>query len=161
MLMAPVRTNALALFVFTLRLVAAMSMPSAALEPMVPLFALSVTFVAVMVFTPVSVIEPAFSVTLLPVRLTAAPMVSTPVLAASPTTIGPVAPVAMAVISAVDRSKAEEPTNDIARFCVLGLSASVPDVMNALLLELVPMATVSATTVMLPEPAEISALFWV
>ena len=163
MLMAPVRTNALALaLVFTLRLVAAMSMPSAALEPIVPLFALSVTFVAVMVFTPVSVIEPAFSVTLLPVRLTAAPMVSTPVLAASPITIGPVAPVEMAVISAAERSKAEEPANDIAWPAVLGLSVSVPDVVSALLPALAAMATVSATTVMLPDPAEISILvFWV
>ena len=117
---------------------------------------------AVMVFTRLSVIEPAFSVRLLPVRLTAPPMVSWPVLAASPITIGPVAPVAMAVISAVDRSKAEEPANDIARFCVLGLSVSVPDVVSALLPELVAMATVSAMTVMLPEPALISiSVFWV
>ena len=158
MLIAPVRTNALALpLVFTLRLVAAMSMPFVMLEPIWPL-ALSVTFVAVMVCTSVSVIEPAFSVRLLPARLTAPPMVSTPVLAVSPITIGPVAPVAMAVISAAERSKAEEPANDIAWAAVLGLSVSVPDVVSALLPVLAAMATVSATMVMLPDPAETSIL---
>ena len=55
--------------------------------------ALSVTFWAVMVCVPTSVIEPAFNVRVLPVRLTAPPIVSTPVLAVSPITIGPVAPV--------------------------------------------------------------------
>ena len=117
MLMAPVvRTNASALLVFTLRLVAAMSMlPFVSSEPIWPPLALSVTFVAVMVFTPLSFIEPALSVRLLPVRSTAPPMVNAPVLAVSPITISPVAPVApeIAVISAAERSKPPEPAKYI------------------------------------------------
>ena len=78
MLMAPVRTNALELpLVFTLRLVASMSMlPFVSSEPIWPL-ALRVTFWALMVCTPVSVIEPASIETLLlvavmsPFRITA------------------------------------------------------------------------------------------
>ncbi len=155
-LMAPVRTNALALpVVLTFRLVAAMSMPLALLVPIWPL-ALSETVPAVMVCTPVSTMEPALSVRVLPARPTAPPMVITPVLAVSPITMGPVAPVAMAVISAAEISNTEAPATDIAWPAVFGLSVSVPEVVKALLPVLVLIVTASAITVMAPVPAAMS-----
>ena len=161
-LTAPVRTNALAFpLVLTLRLVAAMSIPLALLVPIWPL-AFSVTLVAVMVCVPASVIDPALRVSVLPARLTAAPIVSTPVLAISPTTMGPVAPVENAVISAAEISNAEAPAIDMAWPAVFGLSVKAPEVVKALLPALTVLtATVSAIMVIAPVPALTSMLvFW-
>ncbi len=163
------RTNALALLavplapVFTLRLVTATSMPFAVPVPICPLVA-SVRFCAVMVWVPTSVKEPALSVTVLPVRSIAPPMVMAAVLSVRPITMGPVAPVAKAVSSAVVSSNwpaATAPTV-MARLMLPGRRVKVPLVPSALLPALALRVTVSAVRVMSPLPAVTSiSAFWV
>src|SRR5262245_33360395 len=161
--------NASPLLVLKVRLVTATSM--ALLPPVAPMLppafrALRFRLVAVIVFAVVfpSVNDPALSVTVFAPKLTAAPMVIAPVLAAaSPITMepAPVTPPARSVTSAALRSNVEAPASDIVVAALDGLSVSTPVVWNALLPVLAVIATVFAVTVIGPVPAMMSTLAWV